>query len=70
MTVNEIIELYKTATPVIFAPPKRFMSSTLNNWSKKYGFLLRPYTQEGLDSELKKLVKMSTVNASVLGTVS
>jgi hypothetical protein len=52
MTVNEIVQLYETASPVIFEQPKGFMAGSLNNWSKKYGFLWNSYTQDGLEKEL------------------
>ena len=52
MALADVIKAFEAAMPSALSPPTGLGSGILNGWSRRYGFLWRPYSLSGWESQL------------------
>ena len=61
MSLDDVVKIFEVAMPLAFSPPTTLGSGVLNGWSRKYGFLWKPYSLSGLESQLGKIFGNATL---------
>ena len=65
MALDDVIKMFEAATRSALSPPTGLGSGVLNGWSRKYGFLWRPYAISGLEDQFRKVFGDSMLRDSM-----